>query len=118
MSFIVQIRALFLVKENTINNYAGVIIRKCGMIILNLSTLCVCCFRKEEIVFLLKTLVVREQWSSETKDFVFEVSVCFNYPHSIHFLLFFIFILFLNFTILVLPNIEMNPPQVYLCSPS
>ena len=28
------------------------------------------------------------------------------------------FILFLNFTVLVLPNIEMNLPQVYMCSPS
>ena len=28
------------------------------------------------------------------------------------------FILFLNFTILVLPYIKMNPPQAYTCSPS
>ena len=28
------------------------------------------------------------------------------------------FILFLNFIVLVLPNIEMNLPQVYMCSPS
>ena len=28
------------------------------------------------------------------------------------------FILFFNFTILVLPYIKMNPPQVYTCSPS
>ena len=35
------------------------------------------------------------------------------------FFFFFNFILFLNYNIvLVLPNIEMNPPQVYLCSPS
>ena len=32
---------------------------------------------------------------------------------------FFYFILFLNYiTVLVLPKIKMNPPQVYMCSPS
>ena len=30
----------------------------------------------------------------------------------------FFLILFFNFTILVLPYIKMNPPQVYMCSPS
>ena len=40
------------------------------------------------------------------------------------FFFFFVFYIFLNFIfklyniVLVLPNIEMNPPQVYLCSPS
>ena len=36
------------------------------------------------------------------------------------FLFFFNFILFfkLYITVLVLPNIKMNPPQVYMCSPS
>ena len=28
------------------------------------------------------------------------------------------FVLFLNFIVLVLPNIDMNLPQVYMCSPS
>ena len=37
----------------------------------------------------------------------------FHYNES-----FFFLILFLNFIVLVLPNIEMNPPQVYMCSPS
>ena len=38
------------------------------------------------------------------------------HPHDI---MTFYFILFLNYNIvLVLPNIEMNPPQVYMCSPS
>ena len=38
------------------------------------------------------------------------------FTFSISFLL--NFILFLNFTNCVLPNIKMNPPQVYMCSPS
>ena len=31
---------------------------------------------------------------------------------------FFLFIFKLYITVLVLPNIKMNPPQVYMCSPS
>ena len=34
------------------------------------------------------------------------------------FFFFFYFIFKLNITVLDLPNINMNPPQVYLCSPS
>ena len=34
------------------------------------------------------------------------------------FLFFFFFIFKLYKIVLVLPNIEMNPPQVYICSPS
>ena len=34
------------------------------------------------------------------------------------FLIFFYFIFKLYITVLVLPNIKMNPPQVYMCSPS
>jgi len=35
---------------------------------------------------------------------------------SVYFLFYFIFKLYI--TVLVLPNIKMNPPQVYMCSPS
>ena len=41
--------------------------------------------------------------------FVVVVSVCFY---------FFYFIFKFYKIVLVLPNIEMNPPQVYMCSPS
>ena len=43
-----------------------------------------------------------------------------NYIYIFFYVFFFNlnFILFLNFTILVLPNIKINPPQVYMCSPS
>ena len=36
----------------------------------------------------------------------------------LHFLFFFSFIFKLYIIVLVLPNIKMNPPQVYMCSPS
>ena len=48
-----------------------------------------------------------------------------NPLHSFFFFLFFLFYFFkfyfifkLYITVLVLPNIKMNPPQVYMCSPS
>ena len=34
------------------------------------------------------------------------------------FVAFFFFFFKLYITVLVLPNIKMNPPQVYMCSPS
>ena len=37
---------------------------------------------------------------------------------SIHFIFLFFFIFKLYTIVLVLPNIKMNPPQVYMCSPS
>ena len=47
------------------------------------------------------------------------IRVCRIYQ-IVHFLFFFNLILFLNFynIVLVLPNIQMDPPQVYMCSPS
>ena len=49
----------------------------------------------------------------------------FYYIITFYFFIFFIFFVFefyfifkLYITVLVLPNIKMNPPQVYLCSPS
>ena len=55
---------------------------------------------------------------------LFFFSVLFFYSFKL--LFYFIFIFFLKFyfifklynIVLVLPNIEMNPPQVYICSPS
>ena len=47
-------------------------------------------------------------------------SILFFFFSSVVFLLpfFFNFIFKLYIIVLVLPNIKMNPPQVYMCSPS
>ena len=41
-----------------------------------------------------------------------------SFPLFVLFFLKFYFIFKLYITVLVLPNIKMNPPQVYMCSPS
>ena len=49
--------------------------------------------------------------------FLFYFFFIFFWLSSFFFLLFF-FIFKLSIIVLVLPNIKMNPPQVYMCSPS
>ena len=54
-------------------------------------------------------------------SFSFNISPSNEHPGLIFFLFFFFkfyFIFKLYITVLVLPNIKMNPPQVYMCSPS
>ena len=54
---------------------------------------------------------------SNLRRFPSITSTCLNNLASFFFLYFF-FIFKLYIIVLVLPNIKMNPPQVYMCSPS
>ena len=67
-------------------------------------------FRCHYQKFIAKTLSLFSSRCFMVSSVTFKVTIWFNF--------FLNFILFLNFTILVLPNIKMNPPQVYMCSPS
>ena len=50
---------------------------------------------------------------------IFILPSIFRYhPEIFFFFVFFYFIFKLYITVLVLPNVKMNPPQVYMCSPS
>ena len=59
------------------------------------------------------TLYMRQQKRHWCKKFLTS-----NIHISLYFFYFFNFIFELYIIVLVLPNIEMSPPQVYLCSPS
>ena len=48
--------------------------------------------------------------------FIFLFFILFIFFFNFFFKFYFIFKLYI--TVLVLPNIKMNPPQVYMCSPS
>ena len=78
---------------------------------------------------LLFSLSLSNPQSWKTPELSSSASSCFVYIHSLAFFteflaLFFFFSFFFNFIfklyiiVLVLPNIKMNPPQVYMCSPS
>ena len=59
---------------------------------------------------------VRQDWGTTTHSLtLFHLS---NWLKILIFFTWFYFIFKLYSTVLVLPNIEMNPPQVYMCSPS
>ena len=49
---------------------------------------------------------------------IFILPSIFRYRPEIFFFFFFYFIFKLYITVLVLPNVKMNQPQVYMCSPS
>ena len=68
--------------------------------------------------------VLRIRWPKYW-SFNFNISHSSEHPGLISFIFFFFLIFFkfyfifkLNITVLDLPNIKMNPPQVYMCSPS
>ena len=60
-----------------------------------------------------------EEWNIENPTFVLVFwFYCLNCQELVFFFFKFYFIFKLYNIVLVLPNIEMNPPQVYMCSPS
>ena len=65
--------------------------------------------------------LIKKKKNSDHKNCFFVQVADFSYFQQFIFTTFYLFIfnfiLFLNF-VLVLTNIKMNPPQVYLCSPS
>ena len=50
--------------------------------------------------------------------FFFNVFIKVESRQIIFYFFYFIFYCLFFFIVLVLPNIKMNPPQVYMCSPS
>ena len=72
------------------------------------------------IVFLYFFVLITEEVflisSSYSLELCIQIGICFLF--SFAFFLNFIFIFKLYNIVLVLQNIEMNPPQVYMCSPS
>ena len=71
--------------------------------------------------FLEKKVKNTNPWLNEVQRFLIKIKKKNNFiPYYIiiYFFFFFFFIFKLYSIVLVLPNIEMNPPQVYMCSTS
>ena len=71
---------------------------------------------REEVASNTEPVEMPEAGMSSIQKVIYVVSFFFNSFIFLSFKFYFIFKLYI--IVLVLPNIKMNPPQVYMCSPS
>ena len=79
---------------------------------LRLLSQCICPMFKGGAVALSKILSTLQEWKEHCQTHGFMLLLFFFFYNS------FFFIFKLYIIVLLLPNIKMNPPQVYMCSPS